>query len=219
MIKLSNRLLEIYNNLPCCEVFSDIACDHGYLTYQMLKDNKCKRAIFSDISFKCLQKAQTLMQPFVEQGLAEGVVSDGFDNVKNSDLSLIAGLGGEEICLILNKAKSLPNTLVLQPMKNAPKVRELLHKLNYYIEKDYTFYAEKEFYDLIVASKNLSNNQILTEDMLLFGKTNVEKRPKAFIDKITLEKQNIEKYLLSEKMNDVSKEQLKNRLRRLEKYV
>ena len=219
MIKLSNRLLQIYNNLPNCEVFSDIACDHGYLTYQMLKEKKCKRAIFSDISAKCLKKAQTLMQQYVEQDVAEGVVSDGFDKVKESDLSLIAGLGGEEICLILNKAKSLPNTLVLQPMKNAPKVRELLNKLNYYIEKDYTFYAEKEFYDLIVAYKNVGDKQVLTEDMLLFGKTNVESKPKAFLDKLAIEKSNLQKYLTFDKMNELSKEQLKSRLKRIEKYV
>ena len=219
MIKLSNRLLEIYSNLPNCEVFSDIACDHGYLTYQMLKDKRCKRAIFSDISFKCLKKAQTLMQPYIEQGLAEGVVSDGFDKVKESDLSLIAGLGGEEICLILNKAKNLPNTLVLQPMKNSPKVRELLNSLNYYIEKDYTFYAEKEFYDLIVAYKNIKEKQVLTEDMLLFGKTNVEIKPKAFLDKLNVEKSNLQKYLAFDKMKELAKEQLTSRLKRIEKYV
>lgn len=219
MIKLTNRLLEIYNNLPCCEVFSDIACDHGYITYKMLSDKKCKSAIFSDISEKCLSKAQKIMAPFIEQGLAEGVVSDGFDKVKNSDLSLIAGLGGEEICLILKKAKSLPKTLVLQPMKNALKVRELLIKLNYYIQKDYTFYAEKEFYDLIVACKICDKEQVLTEDMLLFGKTNIELKPKAFIDRLKKEKQNLQKYLLSDKMSIASKEQLKDRIRRLEKYV
>ena len=219
MIKLSNRLLEIYSNIPSCNVFSDIACDHGYISYQMLKDKKCKRAIFSDISAKCLEKANKIMFEFIEQGIAEGVVSNGFNKVKPSDVSLISGLGGEEICLILKNAPALPEKLILQPMKNTSKVRKLLNDLNYFIEKDYTFYAEKEFYDLIIAQKNCGDKQFLTQDMLLFGKTNVEQKPKAFLDKLLKEKKNTQKYLLSDKLSNDAKEQLLNKLKGLEKYV
>ena len=81
-VKLSARLTEIFSLIPNCEIFADIACDHGYIAAAMLIKNKCNKAIFSDISEKCLLKAQNLLKPFVENKKAIGLVSDGFEKIE-----------------------------------------------------------------------------------------------------------------------------------------
>ena len=115
---MKKRLEEIFALLPECETFADVGCDHGYVAKQMLESGKCKKVIISDVSKKCLDKAIALLSNEIEEGRAEAVVSDGFEKVKECDLALIAGMGGEEIVGILKRAKTLPLKLVLQPMKN-----------------------------------------------------------------------------------------------------
>ena len=56
------------------------------------------------------QKAEQLLAPYIEQGRAVSVVADGFNGLPDSDVGLVAGMGGEEICSILKNAKSLPKT-------------------------------------------------------------------------------------------------------------
>ena len=105
---MNYRLERIFSEIPPCKVFADIGCDHGYMTKAMVESGKCERAIVSDVSAKCLEKAQTLLSDYIGSGVVESVVSDGFEKVGACDLALIAGMGGEEITAILNACKNLP---------------------------------------------------------------------------------------------------------------
>ena len=80
------------------------------------------------------------------------------------------------ICDILRSADFLPERLVLQPMKNAEKVRRKALKLGYKLIKDYTFKDEK-FYDLIVCEKG---EDFYLEEELEFGRDNLRQRGQAF---------------------------------------
>ena len=119
---MTERLKKIFDELPSCDTFADIGCDHGYVAEAMLKSGKCKRVIISDISEKCLDKAINLLSENYS-GRFKAVVSNGFEKVRGAQVALIAGMGGEVICDIISSAAELPQTLVLQPMKNADKVR------------------------------------------------------------------------------------------------
>ena len=177
---MTDRLREIFSSLPGCNIFADVGCDHGYIAKAMLDSNKCNLAIVSDISAKCLQKAQTLLKDYVDLGRAESVVSDGLKKINSADLVLIAGMGGEEIVAILENAPFLPERLVLQPMKNCDKVRVAVVNKGYRIEKDYCFSAEKKYYDLIVLTRGEDS---LTEEEIEFGRTNILQRPRAFLER------------------------------------
>lgn len=210
---MTKRLTEIFSVLPECEVFADIGCDHGYISYEMLKSEKAKKVLFSDISENCLQKAQTLLVEYIDSNRAFGYVTSGFEKLPYSDLALIAGMGGEEINAIINNAKMLPEMLVLQPMKNTEKVRENLIKKGYKLEKDYTFKDRKKFYDLIFARKG---DDFLTQEELYFGRTNLQQKPLAFIEKITQRKVALQGFLCNEEVSDESKNELKKELERIE---
>ncbi|MDE6557986.1 MAG: class I SAM-dependent methyltransferase, partial [Clostridia bacterium] len=109
-----------------CDSFADVGCDHGYCTEYALKSGKCNRAVIADISAKCLKKAETLLVSFIKSGRCTSVCCDGLAGISEDiDEVLIAGMGGEEIIKILSEG-FIPKKFILQPMKNAPKLRKFL---------------------------------------------------------------------------------------------
>ncbi len=208
------RLDELFSLIPACKTFADVGCDHGYVSYEMLKQKKAQTVYFSDISEKCLSKAEKLLYPFIIKGVAKGYVSNGFEKLPNVDCALVAGMGGEEIISILNNAVTLPETLVLQPMKNTEKVRVCLIEKGYKILKDYTFSADKKYYDVILCEKG---EDFLTEDERLFGRTNILLKPIAFLEKWREKKREILGFLQKENLSQESRKELLSELERIDK--
>lgn len=213
---MTDRLEKIFSVIPNCQTFADIGCDHGYISFAMLQRKKCSRVIISDVSRECLKKAENLLHEYILGGQAIAVVSDGFDNVEASDVSLIAGMGGKEITEILKKAKNLPKTLVLQPMKNVLEVRKTLIDLEYKIERDFIFKAENKFYDLIVANKGKDS---LTDLEIEFGRTNLIEKSKDFMEYVSVNMVKLQKYASNPNMRLEDKQKLQNQIESLEKCL
>ena len=210
---MNGRVSKIVSEIPRVKTFADIGCDHGYASLYMLKSNKCEKVVFSDISEKCLDKARSLLSDFIAEKRAEGVVSDGFNNLPEVDLALIAGMGGEEIVKIFNNAKSLPDGLVIQPMKNPEKVREYLVNNGYKIIKDYTFKSQRKYYDLIVAERGEDS---YSPEELEFGRDNLKFKPSDFTEMINKEIDKLISYSLRE-MSDDKRAEILRRVERLKK--
>lgn len=171
-MKLTKRLAAVCGELEKCDTFADVGCDHGYCTLYMLEKGLCRMAQISDISAKSLKKAQALLSAYIAEGRVCPVVCDGLAGVdRGTEQVLIAGMGGEEIVKILSDG-FLPPKLVLQPMKNAEKVRAFLLGRGYALLHDHTFYADKKFYDLIKAVKG-GKQEEYNKDMLSFGRENI----------------------------------------------
>ncbi len=213
---MTDRLNKIFAVLPDCNRFADIGCDHGYIAYAMLKNGKCKFVTVSDISAKCLEKAKELLSRFIADGRAEAVVSDGFDKVQGADLALIAGMGGEEICSIIEKASALPENLVLQPMKNCDKVRRTAVNLGYKIEKDFVFFSGGKFYDLISLVKG---QDFLTEEEEQFGRDNVKGNNPDFKKSIKIRIQKLSELLSRENLSKQTAKDFEEEMEKLSKYV
>ena len=213
---MTDRLNKIFNELPICRVFADIGCDHGYIAKAMISSGKCKNVIVSDISEKCLEKARQLLTREIESGVATSVVSDGFDNVGECDCALIAGMGGEEIVCILDKCKNLPETLVLQPMKNSDKVRLCAVKLGYEVLKDFTFKSASKFYNLIILSRGLDS---LTDEEIEFGRTNLRERPSAFKEELQSRIKKLTEYAGRSDVSEKTRLEMLKNAERLVKYV
>ena len=166
---MTERLKIIFSELVSCKKFADVGCDHGYIAKAMLDANKAERVIISDISAPSLKKAEDLLSAYPADRV-KAVVCDGLSGVDGDcDQVLIAGMGGEEIVSILSAAENLPVHLVLQPMKNADKVRNKALSLGYRIVKDYVFKAGK-FYFLLVCERGKDK---YTDDELFFGRDNL----------------------------------------------
>ena len=167
---MTKRLKVILSELAPCECLADVGCDHGYITKAAIESGIAKAAVISDISAPSLKKAETLLKDYLGKNVLP-VVCDGLsESHAGCDQILIAGMGGEEICEILLKAPFLPGRLVLQPMKNADKVRKTTLMLGYRIEKDYCF-KDGKFYFLLVLEKG---KDFYTEDEIFFGRDNLK---------------------------------------------
>ena len=213
---MTERLRVIYSEIPACESFADVGCDHGYISEAMLCGGKCKKAFFSDVSEKCLDKAKKLLEEYVAEGAAEGILCDGLNEVPETECALIAGMGGEEIIKILKNAPFLPEKLVLQPMKNVEKLRTFLVKFGYKIVKDYVFFAENRFYDLIKAERG---KDVLTEEEREFGRTNLSAKQGAFTAKLKEEAKRKRAFAEGEGVSDNQKRKFLEEAERLEKYA
>ena len=211
-----DRLKKIFSVLPACGTFADVGCDHGYIAGAMLDSGKCKKAIVSDISAKCLEKAENLLAEYITAGKASAVVSDGFEKLPPCDAALVAGMGGEEIKGILERAPELPAKLVLQPMKNCDRVRITAVEKGYKIITDSVFISGGKFYDLITLEKG---RDALTDEEIIFGRTNIKERPEAFVKRVKQQIAKLNGYLSDGRMNAADSAKTAEKIERLKKYV
>lgn len=212
---MTERMKIISSYISSGKVFADIGCDHGYISKWVLDNNKFEKVIISDISAPSLQKAVELLKPYGNKVIV--YLGDGFESFKVvPDECLIAGMGGEEIIKILKNANALPNSLVLAPQKNTDKVRETLIMLGYKIQKDFTFYSQKKYYDLIRAEKGKDS---YTLEEIEFGRDNLKEMPKAFTDKIKQDVALLESVLSNDRALESSKQSAKQRLNKLKGII
>ena len=200
------RIPQICSRLHKCRVFADVGCDHGYCAQYMLENNLCERAVISDISFKSLSKATTLLKDYIAAGRLTAVCCDGLGEVRGADLVLIAGMGGEEIVKIL-KEGYIPPSFVFQPMKNAELLREYLLASGCAIDEDDVFRDGKYYF--IISGRACGGTAAYTPAELLFGRDSL-KNPiisQYFSD----EEKKIESYLSRDMAGD-SRAQLERRL-------
>ncbi len=163
-----NRIKKLCLYLDPCESFADVGCDHGYCTEYMLKNDLCKSAVISDVSEKCLEKAQKLLSCYIAEGRVKAVCCDGLSEIPEATSQvLIAGMGGEEIVNIL-KNSFIPQTFLFQPMKNIRLVREYLISRGVEITADEYFESGGKFYSVIKGKKE-GQAVHYTEAMLQFG--------------------------------------------------
>lgn len=166
------RIEEICRLIDPCGTFADVGCDHGYCTQNVFKSGKCRKVIISDISFKSLAKAEKLLAPYIESGAVSSVCCDGLEKIpQDTEQVLIAGMGGEEIIKIL-KSGFIPKKFVLQPMKNAEKVRAFLLESGCTLTVDDIFY-DGNFY-FIIKGENSGGAQTYSEAELIFGRDSIK---------------------------------------------
>lgn len=187
------RIDEICARLTKATVFADVGCDHGLCTRYMFDRSLCERAYLTDVSKKCLEKAEALMKEEIASGRCIPVVTDGLDGVgEECDLVLIAGMGGEEIVSILSR-RPLPKRFVLQPMKNSEKVRRFLVGAGARIEEDVTFRDGKIFYDLLTGWDEGGDEY--TDYEFRYGRDNLKSSPAAFFEKLCAEREKLRRRL------------------------
>ena len=171
---MKERIAQICSLLKRTNVFADVGCDHGYMAEYMLKNGLCERAYISDISAESLKKAETLLKPYIDEGKCIPVVCDGLDGIPEAcDFVLIAGLGGEEIVKIAERAY-LPPRFLFQPMKNAEKLRRYLVSRGAKLERDFTFSdgnTRRKYYDILLGSA--TGGDVYSEQEFRFGRDNL----------------------------------------------
>ncbi|MDE6356519.1 MAG: class I SAM-dependent methyltransferase [Clostridia bacterium] len=202
-----DRINKLCAYLDKCQSFADVACDHGYCAQYMLKNNLCQTAVVSDVSAKCLQKAEKLLAPYISCGKCYSVCCDGLEKISEAtDQILIAGLGGEELVKILSSAY-IPRSFTFQPMKNAQKVREYLIANGAEITADEPFESGGKFY-FVIKGKKSGGKTSYTKAQLLYGKNLKSEVTKKYINCELAKKQS---YLLRN-LNDGERQKIQTEI-------
>ena len=182
-------------------VVAEIGADHGYITKLLFEQNKIQNAYLTDISAKCLQKAIDGYKNKSYFNKTKFLVGDGLEALqqkncilnenafsdKNIEQIIIAGMGGNEIIKILsNLTYNKYSNFVLQPQRNVVELRKFLQDNNYLIEFDTITSEGKLFYNVIKAKKS-NKKVVLTDDQIIFGKTNLTESNEHFIKYVNYE--------------------------------
>lgn len=178
-MQLDARLAAIAAFVPHGTVLADIGGDHAYLAATLVMDGIAPRAVVGDLSAGACAAAQRTVgaqrltrEIDVRQGDGLSVLTPG-----EAESIVIAGMGGALITEILSGAPAVlacVQTLVLQPMNSAAKLRRWLYENGWDIVDETLAHAGGHLYEIIRAEHGAA--EMPDEILLLIGAKLFEKR-------------------------------------------
>ncbi|WP_251717379.1 tRNA (adenine(22)-N(1))-methyltransferase [Lactobacillus agrestimuris] len=167
---------------------ADIGTDHAYLPILLVKNNKIKFAIASDVAAGPLDNAKT---DIVEAGLTGNIetrLGSGLETITqedNIDTVVIAGMGGKLMSDILEAGWQNGfrfETLVLEPNIGEAGVRNWLMEHNYQVIEEHLIEEAGHTYELIKA-RFVNKKVIMSEEELFFGPYILKEKNSVFFKK------------------------------------
>lgn len=185
VLNIGERLEAIVDLCPTVKKIADIGCDHGYVTAELILEEKADMVIATEKSQDCLNKAILLADSINVTPFVSFRQGDGFEPITKYDkinCAVIAGMGGIEIIKILeNRPKKLYN-FVLQPMRDAPMLRQYLVNNGFDFVVDKLIKEGDKFYDVMRVTKGHSQ---LVDLEIYFGKDNFKDNYEVFYEYLT----------------------------------
>lgn len=127
MITLSNRLQTCASLVTGKGIACDVGTDHAYLAAYLVQSGRCAHVIASDIVEGPLRFARQTLEKYHLTQQIQLIQSDGLAQIPPEGVSdvILAGMGAETICEILEAAPWLQNdvNLILQPMSKHDYLR------------------------------------------------------------------------------------------------
>jgi len=180
-IALDARLAAVASLVPACECAADIGADHGFLGAHLLLTGRCAFVRFADISADSLEKARWLIGKLHLADRAEFSVGDGAQALSGPvDAAVIAGMGAETICGILERGREKLEgaALVLSPNLGAAALRRFLMDGGYAITGEALVRQGRRFYPVIAARPGRAKYDRL---QLLAGPALLKERPESLM--------------------------------------
>lgn len=153
---MNKRLELIASILPHGRGFADVGTDHGYLPVYMAQHGYSGKIIASDINEGPLSTAvASARQAGVEDRICFRLC-DGLDGCGSEELDtvVVAGMGGDTICGILDRADwvmSRDILLILQPMTKTEVLRYWLTNNDFAICGEWLIEENGEIYQILSA--------------------------------------------------------------------
>lgn len=153
---MNKRLELIASIMPHGRGFADVGTDHGYLPVYMAQHGYRGKIIASDINEGPLSTAvASARQAGVEDRICFRLC-DGLDGCGSEELDtvVVAGMGGDTICGILDRADwvmSRDILLILQPMTKAEVLRYWLTNNDFAICGEWLIEENGEIYQILSA--------------------------------------------------------------------
>ena len=126
-MKLTDRLLKIANLVTKGKKIADIGTDHGYIPVYLALKDRTRELIAADIQKGPLNSARLSASEYGVEHSISFIQTDGLSGIpqNKADIVVIAGMGGETICGILERSgwDFSSKQLILQPMSKLPELR------------------------------------------------------------------------------------------------
>ncbi len=139
------------------ETMADIGSDHGFLPIFLLNEGICPRAVITDISHPCLEKAKENVKIMLKKGDCQLRVGDGLQPLKTSevDVAVMAGMGGllmiEILAADLTKTKSI-SRYIFQPRSQVGPLRKWLAQQGMVIERERLVREKNRWCEILVVA-------------------------------------------------------------------
>ena len=174
MVKLSERLMLIAEQIKKNEIAADIGTDHGFLPMYLADESICPKVILADVSTGSLDKAKSNVRELLKAREEAGCPLDPAvfdfrlgDGIKvlapgEADVIVRAGMGGILISEILagnRETAHRARRIIMQPRNGSGRLRYYLIKNGFKIERDLLVREGKFICEVIVASISEAPNR------------------------------------------------------------
>ncbi len=182
----SKRLNCIASLVPNNAIIADVGTDHAYLPIELIKTNKCQKALAIDVLEGPLNQARIDIASAGLEANIKCILSDGLKSVYDSfDCIVIAGLGGSSIKKILEEGKTkLSDTIIIQTNNDAYLVRKYLTDNGYLIDNEVMIEENNLFYPIV---RFIKGNRNYSEMELKYGPLLIAYKDKTLLKQIKLE--------------------------------
>ena len=152
---LSKRLSLIASFVPAGSSVCDVGTDHGHLPVILYKSGKCRSICATDIRKKPLENARKNLEAADIKGV-ELYLADGLDGItrEQADTVIIAGIGGEVISGIIDRAPLLRDdtvTLILQATTSVGRLRDYLAQEGFVVVSERAVEENGKLYSVMKA--------------------------------------------------------------------
>ena len=153
---------------------ADVGTDHGLLPVTLARQGYCGNLFATDIHAAPLQTAMRQAEEAGVKGRIRFCLTDGLDGINPTELDtiVIAGLGGDVICSILDRAEWTMDPsyrMILQPMTKAEVLRFWLCNNGYEISEEHLVQENDRIFR-ILSVRFSGDNTPMTDAELYLGK-------------------------------------------------
>jgi tRNA (adenine22-N1)-methyltransferase len=159
--QLSKRLQIIAAYIEQGSAVADIGTDHGYIPVYLARNNIARRIIAADIRRDPLARARLSAEEYGVGSRIEFLQTDGLDGLQDQGLDtiIIAGMGGETIAGILERAPWTHTDkvrLILQPQSKLGELSNWLDNNRYAIFDETLAEDDKRIYAVLLVGAGKS---------------------------------------------------------------
>lgn len=179
---MNERLCAIYRCISPGRGVIDVGTDHGYIPVRLAEEGYPGRILASDINSGPLDAARRTAESRAVSERISFLLCDGLDACPPEavDTIVIAGMGGDTICAILDRAEwcmSPAYRLILQPMTKQEVLRYWLVNNGFRLEEE-TLVKDKGILYQVIAARFCDENTRLSDAELFTGSyLNVSRQP------------------------------------------
>ncbi len=152
-MRINNRLKKVGEVVDTDSLILDIGCDHALLDIYLIKENKVKKAIASDIAKGPLDSARSNIESYHMEDRIELRLGDGLECYTDDiDTIVISGMGGRTIIGIFKYQLAVVKnikTIILSPNNYQEDVRRFFSTIGFMIEDETLVKDGKVIYQIM----------------------------------------------------------------------